>query len=122
MLNSLSISAIIVAGGSGTRFGAERPKQLALLSGRPILGHTVAIFEKLDFVDEIIVVLPPDWRAAIEEEAIRPWGFTKVTCADGGRSRTESTRRGFERSRGDIVLVHDGVRPLVTPEVVRIIL
>ncbi len=119
MIQSLSISAIIVAGGSGTRFGSERPKQLAPLSGRPILSQTISIFEKLDFVDEIIAVLPPDWRAVIEEEAIRPLDFKKVKCADGGRSRTESTRLGFDCSRGDIVLIHDGVRPLVAPEVVR---
>lgn len=119
MIQSHFISAIIVAGGSGTRFGGERPKQLARLGGKPVLSRTIAIFESAEFVDEIVVLLPPDWRAVIEAEAIAPYGFKKVQCADGGRSRTESTRNGLRCARGDIVLIHDGVRPLTDPLVVR---
>ncbi|UQZ87955.1 hypothetical protein C4J81_01470 [Deltaproteobacteria bacterium Smac51] len=119
MLQSSSISAIVVAGGSGTRFGSEKPKQLAILKGRPILSRTIAVFENLEIVDEIILVLPTDWMDVIVAEAVLPFGFTKVRCTAGGASRTESTRRGFTASAGDVVLIHDGVRPLVDPEVVR---
>jgi 2-C-methyl-D-erythritol 4-phosphate cytidylyltransferase/2-C-methyl-D-erythritol 2,4-cyclodiphosphate synthase len=79
----------------------------------------LGIFEKLDFVDEIVVLLPADWRDVIEGEAIAPFGFRKVKCANGGASRTESTRNGLAASAGDIVLIHDGVRPLTAPDVVR---
>ncbi len=119
MINGFTVSAIIVAGGSGARFGGERPKQLALLGDRPILSRTISVFENLDFVDEIVTLLPPDWLDIIEAEAVAPFGFKKTRCSEGGASRTESTRRGLSRSTGDIVLIHDGVRPLVSPEAAR---
>lgn len=116
MLQNLAISAIVVAGGLGTRFGAARPKQLAPLGGRPILSRTLALFDRLPFIDEIILALPADWLETIMAEAAR--GFRKVRAVAGGATRTESTRAGFAASRGDIVLVHDGVRPLTEPAVI----
>ena len=108
------ISAVIVAGGRGRRFGGARPKQLAVLAGRPVLAHTLAAFER-SRVAEIILVLPEDWRPDIEREAVRSFGFQKVRIVSGGPTRTVSTRLGFEASAGDLVLIHDGARPLVPP-------
>ena len=110
----LTISAVIVAGGRGRRFGGERPKQLASLAGRPVLVHTLAAFERSQAA-EVIVVLPEDWREEIEREAVRPYGFRKARIVNGGDTRTASTRLGFAASSGDLVLIHDGVRPFVTP-------
>ena len=108
------ISAIVVAGGQGRRFGGARPKQLALLAGRPVLAHTLAAFERSPAA-EIILVLPGDRLEEIEGEAVRPFGFRKVRIVPGGETRAASTRLGFAASTGDLVLIHDGVRPLVTP-------
>lgn len=108
---SPSVSAVIVAAGSGLRFGGEKPKQLMPLAGRPILSRTLAAFEASRIISEIILVLPEKLMEASLDEAVRPFAFTKVKAVAGGASRGESTRRGFEASRGDIVLVHDGVRP-----------
>ena len=113
-----NISAVIVAAGSGTRFGGPRPKQLALLAGRPVLTHTLAAFESLPQIAEIILMLPADWLPVIEAEAVRPFGFRKVKGLPGGASRTESTRLGFAACRGEIILIHDGVRPLVQPDII----
>ena len=113
------ISAVIVAGGSGSRFGGSRPKQLALLAGKPVLSHTLAVFEASPDIFEIIAVLPPDWLEIIQAEAVSPYNFQKVKCVAGGASRTESTRRGFEASGGDLLLIHDGVRPLLPPGLIR---
>lgn len=104
-----------MAAGSGSRFGGERPKQLALLAGRPLISHTLAVFEASALVEEIILVLPENqWREVIINEAVAPFGFSKVRPVSGGASRTESSLKGFAASSGDIVLVHDGVRPFVT--------
>ena len=108
------ISAVVVAGGQGRRFGGARPKQLAPLAGRPVLTHALAAFERSS-VAEIVLVLPGDWREEIEREAVRPFGFRKVRTVPGGETRAASTRLGFAASTGDLVLIHDGVRPFVTP-------
>ncbi len=113
-----TVSAVIVAAGGGSRFGGERPKQLARLGDRPVLAHTLAAFESSPLISEIILVLPADQLEAMLEETVRPFGFTRVKAVAGGASRTESTRRGFAASAGDLILVHDGVRPLVRPELI----
>lgn len=113
-----AVSAVIVAAGSGTRFGGERPKQLALLAGRPVLSRTLKAFAASRVVSEIILVLPADWLEAIIDEAVKPYGLTGVKCVPGGDNRTESTRRGFEAAGGEIILVHDGVRPLVKVDLI----
>jgi len=114
-----SISAIIVAAGSGTRFGGEKPKQLVPLAGRPVLSHSLLTFASLDFISDIILVLPADWLETMVSEAVRPYGLTgMIKCVPGGASRSESTRRGFEAAEGEIVLIHDGVRPLVRAELI----
>ena len=107
-----------MAGGSGLRFGGPRPKQLALLAGRPLLARTVAAFEDCPCISEIILVLPEPWLAVAMDEAIRPFGFTKAKSVTGGDTRTESTRRGLAAAAGDLILVHDGVRPLVKPALI----
>ncbi|MDR2934916.1 MAG: 2-C-methyl-D-erythritol 4-phosphate cytidylyltransferase, partial [Candidatus Adiutrix sp.] len=113
-----TISAVVVAGGLGRRFGGGRPKQLAALAGRPVLAHTLAAFERSPAA-EIILALPGDWLEEIEREAVRPFGFKKVRIVPGGGTRAASTRLGFAASAGDLVLIHDGVRPFVTPGLIR---
>lgn len=108
-----SISAVIVAAGSGTRFGGEKPKQLVALAGRPVLTRTLQVFTSNPIISEIILVLPSDWLEVIVEEALAPYGLTGIKWVAGGASRAESTRRGFEAAAGEIILIHDGVRPLI---------
>lgn len=114
-----SISAVIVAAGSGLRFGGEKPKQLARLAGRPVLTHTLKAFSSSPIISDIILVLPADWLEAIVEEAVRPYALTGIKYVPGGASRSDSTRRGFEAARGEVVLIHDGVRPLVRADLIQ---
>jgi len=107
--------AIIVAAGQGRRFGSA--KQFAALKGRPILDWTLDAFENHPQVAEIVLVLPD------ERDGARFIGrHPKISAVvRGGRRRQDSVRRGFARVRagaGDVVLVHDGVRPLVSADVI----
>ena len=107
--------AIIVAAGQGRRFGSA--KQFAALKGRPILDWTLDAFESHPQVAEIVLVLPDEMDGA------RFIGrHPKISAVvRGGRRRQDSVRRGFARVRagaGDVVLVHDGVRPLVSADVI----
>ncbi|HRN36446.1 MAG TPA: 2-C-methyl-D-erythritol 4-phosphate cytidylyltransferase [Flavobacteriales bacterium] len=111
--------AIIVAGGSGKRMGAPVPKQFLLLGGKPVLCRTIEAFRRFDGAMQLVVVLPT--------EQIEPWrelcskhGFTPAhTVVPGGPERFHSVREGLRQVRHDgLVAVHDGVRPLVSTELI----
>lgn len=109
--------AILVAGGSGTRMAADRPKQFLLLRGEPVLLHTLRRFaEPALGVAEIIVVLPADqldtWHQLIENHNV----IIPHTLVAGGSTRWASVKAGLATLSGHaagLVAVHDGVRPLV---------
>ena len=109
------VSAIIVAAGAGKRFGSA--KQFALLRGKSVLDWSVEAFAAHAEVDEIVLVLP----AEEDGTRYRKLGGKIVAVVRGGERRQDSVLRGFDRldsGPADIVLVHDGVRPLVGQEVI----
>ena len=112
--------AIIVAGGSGSRFGSNTPKQFLPLSGKPVLMHTIDKFAALAGV-EIIVVLPAAfvgwWHDLCAE-----YGFaTEHRVVVGGTNRFDSVKNAIVTipvQSGDTIAVHDGVRPLASTELI----
>ncbi len=113
-------SAIIVAGGSGTRFGSTIPKQFLPLKGLPILMHTIRRFASFDSAMQIVVVLPESqlsyWRELCSEYQFA----VSHEIAIGGKTRFESVSNGLRLvEEGAVVAVHDGVRPLVSEVVLR---
>ncbi|HEX8142593.1 MAG TPA: 2-C-methyl-D-erythritol 4-phosphate cytidylyltransferase [Pyrinomonadaceae bacterium] len=111
--------AIIAAAGQGTRMGAGRAKQFLELAGTPIIIHTLKRFEQCAAIHEVFVVLPAADAASFLALAARH-GLRKLTrVVAGGQTRAESVWRGLQAVRSataEIVAVHDGVRPFVTPE------
>ena len=108
--------AIIVAGGSGERFGGDIPKQFQLFAERPLLAWTIARFEDASTIDEIVIVVAEDYLLYVNNQVVNPYGFTKVVkIVPGGASRTESVYKGLESlgASTSFVAVHDAVRPLV---------
>jgi 2-C-methyl-D-erythritol 4-phosphate cytidylyltransferase len=99
--------ALIVAAGSGERLGAGRPKAFVELAGRPLLQWSIEAMRGVAGMGEIFLALPPGTDA--------PSG---VTAVDGGAVRSDSVRRALaaagEGNPGDLVVVHDAARPLVT--------
>jgi 2-C-methyl-D-erythritol 4-phosphate cytidylyltransferase len=112
--------AVIVAGGSGTRMGADKPKQFLELQGRPLIAHSLLAF--LDAFPDIlpIIVLPEVWLDHGQKvlEAIFPG--TPLRFVAGGETRFHSVQQGLSAIQGEgIVFVHDAVRCLVTPALIR---
>ncbi len=110
-------TAIIVAAGSGQRFAADRRKQFVQLAGKPLIFHTLEKFESCPVIDEIILVLSEEGRHQFE--AISPKSeISKLrSIIAGGLSRFESVRNGLDAIdalKADVVVTHDGARPLVT--------
>lgn len=102
-------SAVIVAGGSGSRMG--RPKQMLPLGGKPVLVRTVEAFLQTPEVKEIVVVTPSENRAELQKR------FPGIVFADPGKTRLLSVKNGFLKTSAasQLVAVHDGARPLVEP-------
>ncbi len=112
---------IVVAGGFGKRMLHDRPKQYVPLAGIPILARTLIPFEKAPSIDRIILVVPDDDRKYVKDEIIDRYRITKVKQVQvGGEARQDSVRKGLEvlDDGDDIVLIHDGVRPFVTQELI----
>ncbi|MBC7144223.1 MAG: bifunctional 2-C-methyl-D-erythritol 4-phosphate cytidylyltransferase/2-C-methyl-D-erythritol 2,4-cyclodiphosphate synthase [Thioclava marina] len=109
----MTVAVIIVAAGRGTRAGGAQPKQWQMLAGKPVLAHTVAAFAGME---RIVVVLHPEDMA----RGVGLFGGTVTLCA-GGESRDASVRNALEMLEGSgvsKVLIHDGARPFVSPEVI----
>lgn len=108
-------SAIIVAAGAGTRFG--EPKQFAYLKGKPVLEWTLETFQAHPEVDSIVLVLPDD--EGLKHYQMR---YSKVVdCVRGGERRQDSVWQGFrllDAAAPEVILVHDGARPLIGAELI----
>lgn len=109
-------TAIIVAAGSGKRFASDIPKQFLHILGKPVIIHTLERFEASAEIAELILVL-----AASEIEAFKTtasnYSLTKlVNIVPGGNTRAESVFNGFQvaDNRTELIVVHDGARPLVS--------
>lgn len=112
---------VIPAAGSGTRMGSTVPKQFLHLAGKPLLVHSVNTFTQCDFVSQVVVVASEDWRASAAKllaELIPD--SSKITVVVGGPRRQDSVRNGLDAldESIDVVLVHDGARPLVSADLI----
>jgi 2-C-methyl-D-erythritol 4-phosphate cytidylyltransferase len=117
--------AIIVAGGAGTRMKSEVPKQFMLLRNRPILLHTVERFLEIENC-EVILVLPKAEQAYWQKEVTEKYADSivhhneRIQVADGGITRFQSVKNGLAeiKEESGVIAVHDGVRPLVSKEII----
>lgn len=118
------LKAIVAAAGRGSRMKAAVNKQYLLLKGKPVLFYSLFTLEKMDIVDEIVVVAHPDEIEYCYENVIERYQFKKVTrVIPGGRERQDSVELGLKALSHDteIVAVHDGARPLFVPEILEVL-
>jgi len=119
--NNMKTVAIIPAAGAGVRMGGDRAKQFLDLDGRPLLAVTMERFQACASIDGIILVAPMMDVDYCLREIVEPYNLTKVEkVVAGGKRRQDSVRMGIEASRGDygLVLIHDGVRPMINPDLI----
>lgn len=113
------VVAILLAGGSGSRFGTDRPKQFLEINGRTVLEYSILAFHECDLVDRIVIVTRQDFVDEVRRISIP---YPKVThVRPGGRERYHSTLSALEvcTAPEDILLIHDAVRPLVSEDIIR---
>ena len=114
------VTAIVPAAGAGVRFGGAVKKQFIALNGLPILSHTLRALAASRALASIIVVVPPGEELR-GREALELAGIDLETeVVPGGQARQDSVYIGLQRAKAetDLVLIHDGVRPFVSREIV----
>ena len=115
----MKVTAIILAGGKGTRVGATIPKQFIEVAQKPILVYTLDAFERHPLINQIQVVCIDGWEETVLSYAEK-FSISKLTgVVSGGESALESIRKGIDAltcDDDDIVVIHEGVRPLVDEE------
>ncbi len=114
-------AAIILAGGTGERFGKEGGKQLVEIAGKPVLTWSAEAFDAVGDIGLIVVVCPEDRHEEYLKKAIDPFPFvTPVIMAPSGPSRQESAFSGLEYvpDEYNYVVLHDGARPLISPDLI----
>lgn len=114
-------TAIIAAAGLGKRFSLRNRKQFQPLGGKPVIVHSIERFEQSPSIGEIILVVSEDSIGYCREEIVKKFRFKKITrIVPGGEERQHSVNRGFSSisNETDIVIVHDGVRPFVTVDLI----
>ena len=120
----VSAAALIVAAGRGRRVGGPLPKQYRALAGRAVLGHSVGRFAQHPRIDRVRVVIDPADRPLYDDAVAASAGAAAdklLAPVAGGATRQESVLKGLESLAGappDLVLIHDGARPLVAPAVI----
>jgi 2-C-methyl-D-erythritol 4-phosphate cytidylyltransferase len=115
-------AALIPAAGRGQRMGLDIEKQFLPLGGKPLLAYTLARFEATPTINRIVVIVPSGRETFCYQEIIVPWGLRKVThIIAGAETRQRSVMAGFSclDEDVDVVVIHDGARPFVTPALIR---
>lgn len=118
------VTAVIPAAGVGVRMGKQTPKPYLLVAGKPILAHTLEVFESIKEIREVVLAVHPNDLDYCQERVIAEYGFKKVLrLVPGGKERQDTVYhalKSLQREEGlEVILVHDGVRPFITPEQVR---
>ena len=111
----MKTTAIVLAGGSGSRMKTKTKKQYLLVEGKPVLWYSLHAFEESPLIDAVILVCGAGEEAACREQFVEKFGFRKVEAiVAGGKERYHSVHAGLLAAHGcDLVLIHDGARPFV---------
>ncbi|MBQ6455983.1 MAG: 2-C-methyl-D-erythritol 4-phosphate cytidylyltransferase [Mogibacterium sp.] len=119
------IYAAVLAGGTGTRMGADKPKQFLEFAGRPVIIHTTEHFLRHEQIDRVIVVTPEIWCGYTEQLMEEYFGDSGIIVVAGGETRNETLMNAIAAIEAEggldddtVIVTHDAVRPFVTEEMI----
>lgn len=121
MENSNNNIAVILAGGTGSRLGASTPKQFFKVAGKMVIEHTIDVFNHHPLIDEIAVVIHPDYENMMEEIVLKNQWQKVKKILKGGNERYQSSLsaiKAYNHQPGTNLIFHDAVRPLINPQII----
>ena len=114
--------AVILAGGTGSRMGGSLPKQFLDLDGRPVIAHSIEAFDSHPAIDEVAVVIHPDWRGRMEEIVAQGHWQKVKKIIDGGSERYMSSLNAImayiDEPDDTNLLLHDAARPFLSADII----
>lgn len=109
-------SVILLAGGKGTRMKKKTPKQYLLLAGKPIIMHSIERLDKIEKINEIVIVCEDEYVLILKELIAKYNIKTKIVYAKAGINRQMSVFSGLQKITNDDVIIHESARPFVKKE------
>lgn len=113
MINNKKVTAIVLVAGSGTRFSKEKNKVLFEVNNKPIMLYSVEKFLQNENIDDLIVVTKASEKQTIEEILSKANTGKTIKIVEGGQTRQESVYNALKNTLSDIVIIHDGARPMI---------
>ncbi|MFH1874668.1 MAG: 2-C-methyl-D-erythritol 4-phosphate cytidylyltransferase [Pseudomonadota bacterium] len=112
----MNIGVIIAAGGIGQRMGGNRPKQFLEIAGQPIIHHTLQVFQNMEEVKEVVIVLAKDYVESFQYQGPKHW-----QVIPGGKQRQDSVSNGLKviSDNCEVVLIHDAARPFISQDLIK---
>jgi len=109
----LKVTAVVLCGGKGTRMAAGINKVYLHIKDKPMVYYSLKAFEKCELINDIVVVVPENEREYFTRSVIERYNFRKIKkIVEGGSTRQESSFNGVREADGDVIVIHDGARPL----------
>lgn len=116
MIDTRTVTAIILVAGNSTRYGQNRNKNFEKINGQAVLTYSLKAFNTNNYVDNIIIAIKKEEEQQVEE-IISQGKFNKpVKIVIGGKTRKESVYNCITKTESDIVIIHDGARPMIKQE------
>ena len=116
MKNNKKVTAIILVAGNSTRYGQNRNKNFEIINEKTVLSYSLNEFDKNQYIDNIIIAVKDDEMNIVEKIVNEENPTKKVDFVIGGNSRKESVYNCINSTNSDIVIIHDGARPMIKQE------
>ena len=111
--NNKKVTAIILVAGNSTRYGQNRNKNFEKINGKPVVAYSLNEFDKNNYIDDIIIAVKENEIEQVEEIVRNEKPSKKVNYIIGGNTRKESVYNCIKATNSDIVIIHDGARPMI---------
>ena len=116
MINNKTVTAIILVAGNSTRYGKNRNKNFEIINGKAVLTYSLNAFNKNKYVDNIIIAIKQTEKDQVENIINKEKIDKEIKMVTGGATRAESVYNSIKVANSDIVIIHDGARPIIKQE------
>lgn len=113
MKDDQTVTGIILTAGNSTRFKKNRNKNFEVINGKPVIEYSIEVFENSEYIDDIIIAVREKDKDIVESILKNRKNKKHINLINGGQTRQESVYNSIKQTNSDIVIIHDGARPIL---------